>query len=924
MKVRQEGALAAVATALAAAVAGRGGQLLIEGAAGVGKTTVLRTAADRAVGIRVLQVAGVEGESGLAHAGLHLLCAPLGAELARLAERERHVLAVALGRADGSAPGAFAVGAALVELLAATAARCPLLLLLDDVHQLDPQSRAALAFALRRLGGDPVGAVLATRPGPDHPTVTGLPTITLTGIDLEGALAMTARRGLAVSRPVLADLLAATDTNPLAVLLAIEEMDPAQRLGLRPWTPGPPVHLDHRVGAGVLERLADDGPDAGLALLVVALSDTEDRSLVHAALELALGPAGPGLLDPLADRGLVHLGPAVVQLTHPLVRPAITSHLPAAGHRQARLAIAEALEERGGVDDAARAAFHRAAVAPAADEALAVRLHAVGDRSAGRGDLAQAARAYEAAGQLSARGELRAERHLLAGHAAATAGLDDAQRLLAAARRHATGTDLSDRVDALATAVAVWSGDTGRALSIAARHSLPAPADAPASRRAVLAMIHGAAAVGSWARWDAVALARCAAQVPPVTADLPVEALIVGTAGRALAALATGHDPSVELLVAAAAHHRHPSPDVAPPLLQALLLADQVGAAQTVLTEALAVGRRRAAVPALAWLFLASAQLALRRGALQTALGWAQEAGELARAVELPLVGVQSRVYAESVGALIGVPARVGVLAELSGAAAELESGAVLVYLHLAAARAAAGSADVSGAIAEYRETTRRLALMGRTSLAEFPASPELVTVLLRAGRTGEALAEADRLAGLTAGDPRPSSRAWAAHVRALVSTGPEADGCYTAAFAEWAAAGVAGAGALLPTADLHHDDGLRLARAGRPDAARAAFGAALRVFEACGSRVGAQRTRQALLDLGGGPQPPVRLSALTSREQTIASLVATGSTNREIAQALSLSHKTVESHLGSIFRKMNVRTRTEMAHHLTAAGSPH
>ncbi len=57
----------------------------------------------------------------------------------------------------------------------------------------------------------------------------------------------------------------------------------------------------------------------------------------------------------------------------------------------------------------------------------------------------------------------------------------------------------------------------------------------------------------------------------------------------------------------------------------------------------------------------------------------------------------------------------------------------------------------------------------------------------------------------------------------------------------------------------------------------------------------------------------------LTTREQAIAAIAATGATNRQIGRTLFLSHKTVESHLGSIFRKLGVASRTELSHLLTA-----
>jgi len=59
----------------------------------------------------------------------------------------------------------------------------------------------------------------------------------------------------------------------------------------------------------------------------------------------------------------------------------------------------------------------------------------------------------------------------------------------------------------------------------------------------------------------------------------------------------------------------------------------------------------------------------------------------------------------------------------------------------------------------------------------------------------------------------------------------------------------------------------------------------------------------------------------LTSRELSVALLVAHGRTNQEAAAALFVSPKTVEFHLGNVYRKLSVRSRTEMARILVADG---
>ena len=61
--------------------------------------------------------------------------------------------------------------------------------------------------------------------------------------------------------------------------------------------------------------------------------------------------------------------------------------------------------------------------------------------------------------------------------------------------------------------------------------------------------------------------------------------------------------------------------------------------------------------------------------------------------------------------------------------------------------------------------------------------------------------------------------------------------------------------------------------------------------------------------------------AALTAREREIAGLVAAGRTNREVAEQLVLSTRTIEAHLRSIYAKLGVRSRTELAHALQRSG---
>ena len=109
---------------------------------------------------------------------------------------------------------------------------------------------------------------------------------------------------------------------------------------------------------------------------------------------------------------------------------------------------------------------------------------------------------------------------------------------------------------------------------------------------------------------------------------------------------------------------------------------------------------------------------------------------------------------------------------------------------------------------------------------------------------------------------------------------------------------------------------GERLRRARRRADAREHLGAAHATFAALGSEHWAARAEHELRATGvrsGGEQAPVAES-LTAREHEVCALVAGGATNREAAAALYMSPRTVEHHLRMAYRKLGVRSRSELS----------
>jgi DNA-binding CsgD family transcriptional regulator len=99
--------------------------------------------------------------------------------------------------------------------------------------------------------------------------------------------------------------------------------------------------------------------------------------------------------------------------------------------------------------------------------------------------------------------------------------------------------------------------------------------------------------------------------------------------------------------------------------------------------------------------------------------------------------------------------------------------------------------------------------------------------------------------------------------------------------------------------------------RAKRKREARDTLTKALEAFDGLGAALWAEKTRAELARIGG--RAPSSLE-LTPTEDRVAALVAAGSTNREAADALFVSIHTVEANLKRIYRKLGVRSRTELA----------
>jgi len=171
----------------------RGGALVVRGEAGIGKSTLLAAARERALdrGVTVVSTAGALSEAQLAFAGLHQLLFPLLGRLGLLPDPQRQALETAFRIADGDAPDLFLIGLATLGLVAERSSETPLLFVVDDAQWLDRPSSEVLAFVARRIESDPAVLLFGIREGlPSSFDDAAMPELPLSGLDQDASNAL--------------------------------------------------------------------------------------------------------------------------------------------------------------------------------------------------------------------------------------------------------------------------------------------------------------------------------------------------------------------------------------------------------------------------------------------------------------------------------------------------------------------------------------------------------------------------------------------------------------------------------------------------------------------------------------------------------------------------------------------------------------
>lgn len=893
--------------ALVAAAPACGGAAVIRGDAGIGKTVLLEHASAIAEA-RSLWVRGVESEAVLPFAAAADLLLPLREFFDHVPAIQRDALEFSLALRAGEPISPLAVCAAALGVLAAAAEAQPLLVLIDDLQWVDPASRQMLLFVARRLAAEHIVMLLTQRdrPGDSDRGTFDIPTLRVAGLTVEECRALVAAQQIQVSQPVLVKIVEQTGGNPLAVLetVAASTPDSLQCSGGRFTRPFLAPSLQRNWAAVI-----DDLPEATrTALLVLAASQSSAVSEIEPVL-IALGGSFADVA-PAERIGLVRARDQEVVLRSPLLRSVIVARASLATRLMAYRALA------GNAEGHLRA-WYLSASASGPDDVVAESLVAAALAARDRNDHQAAGRTWARAAELTVDPSERADRLLsaatdahVAGEAALALGwCEDALALrvdpcfvadVEVVRGRATtwaGHPLQAIDDMVRAGNAVLPHDAQRAARLFAEAAMPA---AMANR------VHEMLEVARRSEELYSCCGRASLQSVTMTA---VASVLSGQADDGCRRLGLGER------LAVGADPVWDAPFVTM-LGQGRVWLEDFDAARPVLGTVLDMARRAGAPWILAVTLGVRAELDWWTGHWASAYADATEA--LHWGEELQQVGATGFALA----ALGRIDASRGDVAacrqRMDRALRETVPFGVdcmLVYVPAVLGLAALGAGDLDTATQHLDRAWSVAEEGGLGATNVVPFGGDLVEAHIRAGHTDRAREALCWLEERAAANGLVFPTAAAARCRGLLADDPDL-----------AARHFAEAGRLHQRSRMPFERGRTLLceaetlrRLRRPAAARPLLREALAIFEGLGARPWAARGETELAATGARPAVrstggDVDLDVLTPQEFQIARTVAEGLNNAEAAAALFVSRKTVEAHLTRVYRKLEVRSRTELA----------
>ena len=902
-------------------VAGRGGLVVIEGPAGIGKSALVERARAAALerNVAVAHARGSELERADAFGVVRQLFEPRLRALSAAARERVLGGAAALaapvvlpetapaGRDDGSS---FPTLHGLYWLVAGLAEERPQLLAVDDVHWADEASVRFLQFMANRLEESAVLVLAAQRPDPAAPSsaLRAAPAVTVlapAGLSVGAtATALAGSDGSAVAAAFAAACHDATGGNPLLVRrLAV---------GLRdrgvPFSEAGIAELG-RIGPDVVAGAVDaamarvGGEETSLARAVAVLGDNAPLA-VAAALADVPAEAASRAADQLVRSGILEDG-RPLRFQHALVSDAVLGALTAGERAEAHGRAARLLASLGAPDRSI--ATHLLHTEPQGEPAVAATLAAEANRALSAGAASEARDLFERAlaeppaaedrhALLLALaraennlGDPRALEHVRAAYDAAGDAVGRAHAALAL--MWATSASADDVGATLRTIEAAIAGVTERdrelALQLqAARLMLIFFSSAELFGQSLgeaerYSELEGAS-VGECVLLLQVAIHRFAGGRPAAEIAAPLERIVAND----------------ELLAAIG-----PDAPWLPFLIGMLFKTDRLDAASRVTETALAEAGRVGSPGGFASASLWRAWIALRRGD--------GEAAEAHARTALDAAPQESWQHAFCVAGLAEVLTERAQLDEASrlvmNDTAPMNLSAELLISTRSIVRTALG--DVNGALADEQEAHRRQG-EGLAIDPDFGGWLRLALLLHAVGDDAAARREADAALTYARTFGTPGYLGQALTVVGVLEGG-DAGLAHLRAAVEQLERSPARRELARSLVEL----GGALRRDGQRVAAREVLRRALDLAAAGGLTLTAGRAREELRATGARVRRDhsTGLASLTPSERRIAERAAAGATNLEIAQALFVTPKTVEMHLSRVYRKLDIRSRGQL-----------
>ncbi|WP_045739822.1 ATP-binding protein [Actinoplanes rectilineatus] len=872
----------------------RGSALVIRGAAGIGKSTLVDHARSAAIdrGFRVLTCAGAQRDSNAGMAGLQQLLHVVVDRADQLPERQQAALRSLFGLGPSISPDQLVLSVAVLGLLENLAQQQPLLLIVEDLQWMDQPTANMIGFVGRRLRETAIIMLITCRAdGPDPAADLGLPELPLGRLTDDEGAGLLAELSPSMRREMRDRVLAEAEGNPLALVelsrgLLDRGLHDASRLPLR-------LPLGARLENAFADQVARlSVPAQDYLLLAAGHTGITPAELDRAARRLGVD-APEDCLREAEDAGLVRSTGGVPGFRHPLIQSAIYG----AATFPRRIAAHRALAEVYAAEPE-RAAWHRSAATVGRDELVARDLETAAGLAGGRGDLGGAMRYLERAADLSPAPDEMARRLARAAEAARRSGLSTAVIRLVTAATAVTSdpvvlADLALTESRLGLTTDAAGPDTDQLITLARR--------AVAADREVAANLYTFVAL------------RCALYTPgAAVGDLvldEMQRLLPDEDPRLLMAEATlAPVRYVDRISGAVRAATRDSASLTPLWAGGLATAaeslhDWVLAGHC-WAVAVAGYRRSGEVSDLVNTQLRQSRNMLIRGDLSDAALIGGEAHRLGTDLGLPALVAHGALMTAHVAAWRGDDA---VVAASLAAVAELVAvpRAELIMLTTWARGIWALGAG------RYDEAYDELsAVVGHPDFG-----PLVVADLAEAAYRRGTLDQAAEVVAAVGERVRPLGSPL---LRMLIDRGQgvlAADDEQAERYFRRARDEPGAADYPLQVARTRLAYGGWLRRRRRTAAARDELAAAQAVFDQAGAHPWAARAKAELRAAGVAVQGPAepRDVVLTAQELQIARFAAEGRTNKEIADLLFLSHRTVGAHLYRIFPKLGITSRAAL-----------